>query len=277
MRVGVLGLGSIGLRHAQNALLLGHEVLGFDPSEGRQDLLHAYGGTPSTREGALACDKVCICSPTPEHWQDIQDVRVPTLMEKPLADRPLDGADLSNIHLVGYNLRYHACVRQAKSWIKAGHIGKPLCGIFLLAQFNDKPAYLRDGVILNWSHEIDLALHLLGSGSLLSSVCKDNTVADLFISHVNGAVSSVHLNYLNKKEVRQFTILGDSGKISATLAPYRETTCEASDGGIYAYTYESTFDADYITEMKAFLSGDIGPGCTASEAKEVLQICLGGI
>ena len=277
MRVGILGLGSIGLRHARNAKHLGHEVLGFDPDEGRQHLLHTYGGMPTTRDAAYACDRLVIATPTPEHWRDVSQARCPTLLEKPLCDRPLDELDLSHISLVGYNLRYHSCVRQTKSWLKTGQIGTPLNATFLLAQFNDKPAYLRDGVVLNWSHEIDLALHLLGSGSLLSSVNKNNTVADLFIAHQTGAVSTIHLNYLNKKEVREFTILGDQGKIHCVLAPYRQATCDAAYGGIYSYTYDTTFDGDYIEEMKAFLSGDIGPGCTALEAKEVLDICLGGL
>lgn len=277
MRVGILGLGSIGMRHAKNALLLGHEVFGFDPVEGRQALLASYGGVATTRSGVLSCDKVVVASPTPSHWDDIRDVKIPCLLEKPIADRPLEDLDLSYIELVGYNLRYHACVRQAKNWVTAGFIGKPLCSHFVLAQFNEKPAYLRDGVILNWSHEIDLALHILGPGELLSIASKNNTIADLFIHHSNGCLSSVHLNYVNKKEVRKFDILGDKGTIRCVLSPYRHADCENEDGSIYQYQYHTTFDEDYVTEMKAFLSGDTGPGCTADEAAQVLKICLGGL
>lgn len=277
MRVGVLGLGSIGLRHAKNAISLGHEVLGFDPDEGKQSLLLSYGGIPAPREGVLACDRVVVASPTPQHLDDIKASTHPTLAEKPIADVPIDGADLSNITLVGYNLRYHSAVKQAKEWIRQGLIGKLLHGHFVLAQHNEKPAYLRDGVTLNWSHEIDLCLHLMGGGELISSACKNNTVSDLFVQHKNGAVSSIHLNYLNKKEVREFHILGEEGRIYCVLSPWREANCETSSGDIYGYRYHTTFDEDYVTEMKAFLNDDIGPGCTASEAVEVLKICLGGI
>lgn len=272
MRIGVLGLGSIGLRHARNALALGHEVSGFDPDETRQGLLSAQGGTAATRESILHSDYVVVASPTPEHYKDISELSCPSLVEKPLADREVH-LDTDMVRLVGYNLRYHSCVKQAREWIKTGFIGTPLCGHFMLAQFNEKPAYLRDGVVLNWSHEIDLCLHLMGPGECLSSACKNNTVADFFIQHKGGAISSIHLNYINKAEERYFTILGDKGKIHCVLAPYRIAECYPEDGTIMVYKYDTTFDQDYVTEMKAFLSGDIGPGCTAQEAIEVLKIC----
>lgn len=277
MRIGVIGLGSIGLRHARNILDLGHEAFGFDPDEGRQALLASYGGVPAPLQGTLATDRLVVASPTPNHYEQIQMAESPTLVEKPLADKPIDGLDLSQIILVGYNLRYHSSVKQAKNWIDAGFIGKPLHADFVLAQFNDKPAYLRDGVILNWSHEIDLCLHLLGPGTCLSTVEKNNTIADLFIEHITGCVSSIHLNYVNKKEERYFTILGDKGKIHCVLSPYRHADCFTEDGSIYTYAYHTTFDEDYVTEMKAFLSGEIGPGCTASQAVDVLKICLTGL
>lgn len=274
LRVGVLGLGSIGLRHSQNLISLGHEVLGFDPDEGRQSLLASYGGRPTTRESVFACDRLVVATPTPSHWGDLQETRIPTLAEKPIADKPLEFS-LNHITLVGYNLRYHSCVKQAAKWLTAGFIGAPLYGNFVLAQYNAKPDYLRDGVILNWSHEIDLCLHLMGPASHLARVQKNKIAASLFLDHNNGTSSAIHLNYINKNEERYFTILGDRGKIHCVLAPYRVAECHCEDGSVYAYTFDTTFDEDYVTEIKAFLSGDIGPGCTAKQAVDVLNICLG--
>lgn len=277
MRLGVLGLGSIGLRHAKNALWLKeHEVFGFDPSEERQNLLASYGGVPSTRDGVMACDKIIVASPTIHHWEDLRDlvaVGKPTLAEKPIADRPVE-FDISFVELVGYNLRYHSAVKQAKQWIDSGTIGKVLHADFILAQFNERPAYLRDGVALNWSHEIDLALHLLGKAEALATVCKNNTIADFFLQHQNGAVSAVHLNYINKREQRYFNIVGDQGRIFCSLSPFRTADCYGDDQSIFSYNYDTTFDQDYVTELKAFISGNIGPGCTAEQGKDVLKICL---
>lgn len=274
MRIGILGLGSIGLRHARNCKDLGHEVFGFDPDENRQLIFTSYGGISTTKESALACDRVVVASPTPNHWEDIQSLKCSALVEKPISDRPLDSIDLTNVQLVGYNLRYHSAVKQAKQWLNEGHIGRPLHANFVLAQFSGRPQYLRDGVILNWSHEIDLALHLLGKAEALATVCKSYTSATLFLHHQGGATSSVHLNYINKRELRYFDIVGENGRISCVLAPHRMADC-VFDGSVFSYNYSTTFDEDYITEMKAFLSGDIGPGCTAEQGKDVLKICLG--
>ncbi len=278
MRVGVLGLGSIGLRHARNAKTLGHEVFCFDPDERKQTLGTTYGLIAASRDAVLACDKVVVASPTPQHHQDLKDTMAcpSVLAEKPLSDQPID-FNLDHIDLVGYNLRYHAAVKQAKQWLDSNAIGRPLHADFILAQFNERPEYLRDGVVLNWSHEIDLALHLLGKAEALSTVCKNNTIADLFLQHPgNGAVSSIHLNYVNKREQRYFNIVGTKGRITCVLSPVRCADCVSDDGSVYSYNFDTTFDEDYIKEMKAFLNDDIGPGCTADQAKDVLKICLVG-
>lgn len=274
MRVGVLGLGSIGLRHAKNLVALDQEVYGFDPNEARQELLSSCGATPVSKERALSCDLVVVATPTPQHGEDIPLLRCPALVEKPIADAPIL-VSTEHIRLVGYNLRYHSCVRQALRWLSAGFIGEALYGSFVLAQYNNRPHYLRDGVVLNWSHEIDLALHLLGPAKDLARVSRNNSVSTLFLEHDGGAASAVHLNYINKNEERYFDIIGVMGKIHCVLAPYRLAECHCEDGSMYTYTYDTTFDEDYVTEMKAFLSGDIGPGCTAKQAIEVMNICLG--
>ena len=75
-------------------------------------------------------------------------------MEKPIGNKLHQ--KMQFIDMVGYNLRFHSCVLKAKEWRTSDFLGI-LSGPTLSAlEFNDKPDYLRDGVILNWSHEIDL-------------------------------------------------------------------------------------------------------------------------
>ncbi len=161
MKIGVIGLGSIGMRHARNLQSLGHKVIGYDPIE---ELRDQFPGEGLTEEAYV------FATPTKHHYGNILDSALtykPLFVEKPIAH--LWHPDFHIVRMVGYNLRFHACVKKAKEWIDAGRIGKPLWANFTCGQFSDKPAYLRDGVILNWSHEIDLALHLLGPGHLEAS------------------------------------------------------------------------------------------------------------
>src|SRR5882724_9266173 len=58
-----------------------------------------------------------------------------------------------------------ACVERGKHVL----IGKPLWAHFTCAQPSSKALYLSDGVILSsGAHEVDLALHLFGSGRVSS-------------------------------------------------------------------------------------------------------------
>jgi phosphoglycerate dehydrogenase-like enzyme len=62
MKIGILGLGSIGSRHAKNLKAMGHEVLGYDPARGTH-----------SRDAVLEADAIIIASPTTKHCNDLLD------------------------------------------------------------------------------------------------------------------------------------------------------------------------------------------------------------
>ena len=182
--IGIIGLGSIGRRHATNLYKhLGQtEVIGYDP-----DLEKNVGWVVRDFDFLLkTATAFVIASPTAIHHQHILQCAVtdkPTFVEKPITSDGL--TEPHSVIMVGYNLRFHPCVIKAKEWLDAGDIGDPLWANFTLGQHSIKPPYLRDGVILNWSHEIDLAIHLLGYGgvshsSIRVSDGKDELVDILF-------------------------------------------------------------------------------------------------
>lgn len=263
MKIGLLGQGSIGARHARNLQIMGHEVLAYDP---------ASKILATSREKVIAeSEAIIIATPTPQHFQDIVDCCArPLFVEKPLTDGKITLVD--HIAMVGYNLRFHKCVIQAKKWIDDGGIGTPLWAWFCCGQFNDKPDYLRDGVCLNWSHEIDLALHLLGPAKVIGAWASSNEdVIDIWLQHDNGARSTIHLDYLTKQEIRESWIVGGKNRIGIDLV-----------GGMISFgkvanQIEGTIDATYVDEMKAFLArikGEQTPGANGKDGLDVLNICL---
>lgn len=271
--IGVIGLGSIGMRHAKNLLSLGHTVTGFDP---------VYIGDgfpvlwPIRRLDEL--DAVVIASPTNLHAEHLIlacNAGIDIFVEKPVADRRLD----VNATMVGYNLRFHSCVKKAKEWLDAGLIGDPLWANFTCAQYNDKPAYMRDGVILNWSHEIDLALYLLGPAQVARQFTRvtdgKDDMTDIILLHEGRVSSTIHLDYLTEPEVRGFLIVGDKGLISADLVDRR---IQLRQGKLITRFHgEDSFDENYVEEMQAFIDRIDGKetiGCTGAEALKVLEICL---
>lgn len=282
-KIGILGLGSIGSRHAANFKALGCEVVGFDPSDARTDF-----------DKVFDVDALVVASPTDLHFSHIMEGnghRIPMLVEKPLVCKrwQLEQVPLEHVKLVGYNLRFHSCVQIVRDWLGQGIIGKPLWANFTCAQFNNKEVYLRDGVILNWSHEIDLAIHLLGQADVLTAAYSDKEdVADILLKHYNhGCHTTVHLDYLTKPERRGFVIVGADGSIDADLVA-RQAFLKDNDNKIvhtfFGRAFNSVkddFDGDYLAEAEAFLSlikGKPEPGhligCTAIQAADVVDICL---
>lgn len=290
MKFGVIGLGSIGMRHAKNLLAMGHTVLGYDPDGSRMKLLLEQGGEAgwmkpeAVSSGIL--DAVVITTPTHQHWAGL-DAAITAgkhvFVEKPIGDIKMTNADCFRIAkkknlviMVGNNLRFHSCVKKAKEWMPK--IGQPLWANFTLAQYNDKPAYLRDGVILNWgAHEIDLALYLLGEVKVMSSVVgrgREETIADIGLLHANGCAAHIHLDYLTKPEWRGFDIIGTDGRMHCNLVERYIGFRGSHEDGFWG---NDSFDENYIEEMQAFIdriNGKQTLGATGEEGLACLEILL---
>ena len=280
--IGIIGLGSIGARHKDNLVkhLKQTEVIGYDPDPSKKT-----GWTIDNLDFMIdMCDALVIASPTPMHEEHIYKCfgeAMPCFVEKPIADKMIDIEGTNNIIMVGYNLRFHSCVKKAKTWVDDKFIGKPLWANFTLGQFSEKPPYLRDGVILNWSHEIDLACYLLGSGGVMASSTRaldgKDDITDIILLHSSGCRSTVHLDYVTSPEVRQFIIVGSEATIICDLLHRMAWLRDKNDVVLDQFQGQDDWNDNYIEEMQAFLDRIDGKevlGCTANEAIDVLKICL---
>lgn len=277
MKVGVIGLGSIGTRHARNLQRLGHEVYGYDIDPGSLPNM-----TPEVMENE--CDKVVIASPTDTHLDYLTQfikAGVPTLVEKPIADSNLLKVELllsvakeENVPVfVGFNLRFHSCVKKAKEWLQERFIGDPLWASFVVAQKNERPEYRRVGVSLNWlSHEVDLALHLLGGASFISATGNDRTMVDMQVGHYAGTKTVLHGDYLADPEMRDFRIVGEKGNIVVDLVR-REARLDAR-GYQERFIAHDDWDRNYLEEMTAFTNGTADGLATGIDGLNALKLCL---
>jgi predicted dehydrogenase len=271
---GILGHGSIGKRHAQNLVRLGHKVLSYDPN--------VLGNATDEQDVINRADAILICSPTSLHYQHLVQSLLsnkPIFVEKPIGDTEKTFF-LSSVmgrapFMVGYNLRFHSCVKKAKEWIDNGILGQIQWASFVVGQKNDKLDYLRDGVILNWSHEIDLALYLLGPAKVLQASARvtgsGEDIADIWLQHDSGARSSIHLDYVTKPEIREAWIVGANNRIGMDLVGRNASL------GEYVHRGDDSFDQNYVEEMRAFIDRIDGKetiGCNAKEGLAVLEVCL---
>jgi len=308
-RVGILGLGSIGQRHARNLRALGERVVVFDPSPAAcQWFAEEFNRDASTREAVLnEADALIIASPSGCHLQDLKDavsVNRPTLVEKPLGhDFQLarkivkEAEDKSVPVVVAHNLRYRSVVRRAREQLNKGLIGEPiwahfLCGSWLpdwRPQQDYRTNYAAEreagGVIFDVIHEIDLAFHLLGPAVFGSAVAarsglldiEAEDVADIVLRHQGGCQTSLHLDYVTRPRRRLFTIAGTRGILDADLrtGALRATGRDESIALDELLPMEP--NKEYLDEMEDFLSmlsGHKSPACEAREALAVLDVAV---
>ncbi len=304
MKIGVVGYGSIGSRHARNAVALGHETIIYDPL-GPCDVRYE-------RDVYEKADAVVIATPSWVHTGCIRacaERGKHMLVEKPISTSDngmqelLDLAEKNGaVVMTGNNLRFHPCVKKTKEWLDAGLIGKPLWAQFTCAQASSKPLYLSDGVILNTgSHEVDLAMHLLGMAKVVmanahlgfrvgngdSAVnpmlrnCDD--IADFMLLHDNGCRSTSHLDFVAPIPTREFRIVGDDGTLYCDLIKrclYRWQPDPKLPDIVHFDNYASpthSWDMDYLDEMRAFIDrieGKDVPGATGADGLATLKVLL---
>lgn len=303
--IAVLGLGSIGLRHARNALALGEAVIGCDPSPERRALLEADGGTVTgSRDAALAAAGACvIATPSDRHEDDLAaaiEAGRHALVEKPMGHRIgrlpelLEQAESSGVVIAAaLNLRLHPCVRIAKAILSEGELGRVLWGRFLAALYlpDWRPGqdwtqgYANDprtgGAIFDYIHEFDLAAHLLGMFTPIACSARNSgtlglaseDMADAMLSHPGGIISSVHVDYVTRPRMRGFYIAGTEGHIHVDLDRRHIRRIDSSGEVLLDQTLDGGYGDDYITEMAAFLASLKGapPVCGGREALAVLE------
>lgn len=247
MKVLILGLGSIGRRHARCFRSLGVDaVAGFDPSEERR--LQFSGeldgaATFSTEELGLGWnpDLVVVASPNAFHIRQahlVASAGKPMLIEKPLGTDLIEAEKLSQVienkqlySHVGSNWKFHPAFTTMKEWLREGRLGI-VTGVQVLAgqwlpdwhpwedyrRMYAARAELGGGAIFD-THELDYLMWLLGP---VSAFCgfKTNSgaleidtedVAACMLRFENGALGVLLTDYIQRVPRRRYHISGSQG------------------------------------------------------------------
>lgn len=305
MTLAVLGLGSIGTRHATNALALGETVVGFDPDPARRELLRGKGGRPAeSRAAALdGAHAAVIASPNAYHLEDIGaaiSAGCHIMVEKPLA-HSIDGVQAlldaakagKRVIFAAHNLRFHPAVRAAKAILDSGGLGTPLWARAVAASYlpdwrpqqDYRQGFAADartgGAVFDFIHEFDLLAHLLGPYTAEAAMARRSGIldmaaedcADAILRHVSSLVSTVHIDYVTRPPVRVTEVAGSEGMLRIDI-PARRLVHLAVDGRVLADdSFGGEHGDDYITEMQAFLDcirGAAAPLCDGQEALDIL-------
>lgn len=155
MRVLVVGYGSMGRRHAANALALGHEVGVHDTDNERRSQALSSGYVSANDRWLAGVDAVVVATPASQHAQAMRDWwATPMLVEKPLAASAAEIEALvcqpSDV-FVGYNWRWHPEVVSA---VAANPLPDSI-ELWCHTRMTDWPGRGYADPLLECSHEID--------------------------------------------------------------------------------------------------------------------------
>lgn len=252
-RLLVVGLGSIGKRHARLARELFPEL--------QVVALRHRGGATSDAPGIDHCvsdvsealrfkpQAAAICSPASHHLPvalELARAGVHLLIEKPLAERTAGVDELIEVCrqrdvtlMVGYNLRLLASLQKFRELLHAGQVGRWLSvraevGQFLPSWRPDSDyrktvsaqAALGGGALLELSHEIDYLRWLFGEVDWVSATLRKQSALELdvedtahlllgFAGHGEqpGMVATLSMDFIRHDTVRTCTVIGERGTL----------------------------------------------------------------
>jgi predicted dehydrogenase len=241
----VVGLGSIGRRHARNwaALGLGPVSVARQVGLAQPEPLGVAAREFFDLDEALATrpDVVLVTNPTGLHVDTaLRAVRAGAhvFVEKPLGDS-LDGvaellsaAQTARRHvMVGYNLRFHPGLARVKELVGAGAVGRIvsvratvgeyLPGWHPAEDYRQGYSARRDlggGAVLTLSHELDAVGWLLGAPAQVMGVAIHATslevdtddVAEITLRYPR-CLASVHMDYARRPPARSLEVVGEEG------------------------------------------------------------------
>lgn len=177
---------------------------------------------------------------------------------------------------VGYNLPFHTAIRTVQEWLERNGVGPRLVFQCQAGQWlpdwhpgeDYRKAYfarrdLGGGVTLTLSHEIHLAEQLLGPARAVTGLVRGSpalpleveTVTDLMVHHASGAVSQIHVDYLQRPPHRRGVISCERGWVGYDLGRLKvEAQLEHEPAAQVAWE-DPAYDPNhsYLEELATFL------------------------
>ncbi len=265
--IAVLGAGSIGRRHAGNLEALGEAV----------ELIGWRGFDRAAFEARGDIEAVVIATSTPIRLELIEMCAAhdwPFYAEKPLAWRVDQanaihdaGAAVAERSMVGFMMRYHPAVRDLAARDLSGVYGFSFEIGHDVRQWRENwsfaGSYAADpeggGVLMDLSHEVDLALALFAGSELASVDCVGHAdfegvdfATRLQLRNAAGCVGTVAMDYVSPVSVRRAAIRGTDEIIDLDfLAPQMSI---AQGGDVKNVPYAFDRNDMFMGAMRDFLS-----------------------
>ncbi len=249
MRVGVVGVGSMGKNHvrvySEIADLVGVTDVMKDSSNA---VAEKFGVTSfeTPLELLKQVDAVSICTPTSEHYKTAKmaiDQGVSILVEKPFtgksstASELVELADRAKVTLAsGFIERCNPIVGNLRQLVLAKRFGEVIS--IASRRVSSFPSRIRDvGVIMDLGiHDVDVLRYIKGSevrsvyalgGSYNAQGCED--FANLLLEFEDGGLGFIEINWLTPMKVRKLSLTCSQAFVQAD---YMDQSMEISSSSI---------------------------------------------
>jgi predicted dehydrogenase len=322
MKILIVGLGSIGQRHARNLRrLLGADVellayrvrwltplitsrLDLDTSKNVEDELGIRAFGDLDKALAERPHVAFICNPSSVHLPPALaavEAGCDLFIEKPLSHSMEGVAELiaaacrrSRVAMVGYQIRFHPCVRAVADALRERTVGMPLSVRATIGEFmpdfhryedyrSTYPAQARlgGGVVLSQIHEYDYLYSLFGLPTRVFAigghfsrleVDVEDTASVLMHCVAGERPLPVHLHqdFLQRPPSRQCEIVGELGKITLDFPSSAVTISNRETGEVTVRTMTG-FDRNqlFLAELEHFFS------CVRSRQRPLVDLVEG--
>lgn len=291
-KAAVLGLGNISARHRRNLKILNPKVQvvamsssGRVPHEKISNcdmFVESLDQIVSTQP-----DLAIVASPAPYHMRHAMvliNAGIPVLIEKPVTvdieevDALIDARRIRNAQVsVGYCLRFMPSAVVVKNMLSKSCIGQILnisieVGHFLpdwrkTKNYRDTVSANRclgGGALLELSHEFDYARWIFGELRPNVAILRSSEVLNLEVEDLvdvlalsgEGAVVSIHLDFLQRNAYRRCRIIGSQGSLEWNLV---ENSIKLSDKVGQRMIYQDPLwdrNKMYLDMLKSFILFD---------------------
>jgi len=276
MRILIIGLGSIGRRHAR--ILINnfkHDLYAFRSSPSPINHVDGVNEIKTWKEVFdLNPDFALIANPTALHIRTaIKCAKngINLFIEKPIDCKSHGLALLKNIvkekkltTYIAYNMRFHPVIQRLKEFTSLYSIVhlQSICSSYLpdwRPHQDHKKSYsanikLGGGVLLDLSHELDYCKYLLdaplslsGRSGKIGRITNDSDdYADIIISSSAG-IGNIHLDYFGHKTVRTVNITFDNFTVSGDLLANTVVTYKR---GVIVSQEKFDIDPDFIYKIQ---------------------------
>ena len=307
--IGIIGLGSIGLRHANELVSLGvKKIYALRTNKGSKEVpkdisQHIVDVYNESDFLDLPIDGYIISNPTSFHIDAINLVsknNKALFIEKPLSNNLTDINRLNNINSdlvqIGFCLRFHNLFKAVKNTLKDNIIGEVFHSRINVGQYlpswhpytDYRTEYfskkeLGGGALRTLSHEIDLSFYFFGkptktsvlSGKISNLEINVDDYALMLLSYDNKHTSRIEIDFLSKKKERKGIIFGCKGDLHYNLLDNTIIIYDLNGEEILNTPIEA--NNMYYDQMNAFLTfidsnGKIKEGSTWGENLHIMKI-----